>query len=580
MNSSGNDIQKKKWAGLLGGLLLAACGAPDLASPGVGEEVPGSPGVAQAPIAFPVDAVYDPTLMAVKCDGLTWNCDSSREVDGRGQVISERYPPSTLGGTCLDGSQGSYWDDEWIRKVRIFTEDQTPLTQGRPASIEVTVRMPTTPQGNFLDIYAASSVTSPFWMLITTLTPAGLGSETTLKATYTVPVGSKVQAVRAALRRGGTASPCTLGGYDDRDDLVFTPAPAYVSGSKATSVASGSMHSLALRADGTLWGWGDNHFSQLGAGASPYVSTLPVQATILSGVKSVHATRQSSLVLRTDGTVWAWGDNSTGVLGNGTTLSSATPVQVSGLTGVTELAAGWEYVLARKSDGTVWAWGNNYFGQLGDGTSINRTRPVRVGTLTGVTAIAAGKRHALVLKSDGTVWTWGDNSMGCLGNGTTESSYVPIKVTAMSGVTSIAAGDTFSLAIRGTRELWGWGVGPLGDAISSHHPTPVRTYLWSSGTFSVFTGPSHAGAIERTQGTLWTWGDFRSNCTSSTVNYGAIPAPLVGLSGVSGMSIGERYAHVLLTDGTVWGWGDSGIYQKGTEQAATGYCAPLKVALP
>ncbi|MFY0524625.1 RCC1 domain-containing protein [Archangium gephyra] len=580
MHSSGNDIQKKRWAGLLGGFLLAACGAPDLASPGAGEELPGSPGVAQAPLAETIYAAYDPTLKAFKCDGVTWNCDPGRDLDGRGQVITEHYAPSTLGGTCLDGNQGSFMDGEWVRTVRIFTEDQTPLTQGRPASIEVTVQMPTMPQGNFLDLYSSSSVTSPSWTLITTLTPTGTDSQT-LKATYTVPEGSKVQAVRAAMRRGGTASPCTLGDYDDRDDLVFTPAPAYVSGAKATSVASGSMHSLALRADGTLWGWGDNYSSQLGAGASPYVSTLPVQATILSGVKSVHATSDSSLALRTDGTVWAWGGNSTGVLGNGTTTASATPVRVSGLTGVTALAAGRSHVLALRGDGTVWAWGANGSGQLGNGTRINRTLPVRVGTLTGVTALAAGRRHSLVLKSDGTVWTWGDNSHGCLGNGTTNSSSVPIKVAAMAGVTSIAAGDSFSLAIRGTRELWAWGGGPLGDAPWSSHPTPARTYVWNSGTFSVFAGPTHAVALERTQGTPWTWGDFgfQANCASSTVNYGAIPAPILGLTGVSGVSIGERYAEAFLTDGTVWGWGD-GFFQKGTDQGGTGSCAPLKAALP
>lgn len=585
MHSSRNDVRKKKWAGLLGGILLAACGAPDPASPGAGEEGPGSLGVDQSAITQTLYATYDSTLKTFKCDGLTWNCDPEFWLQGRGQAATEYYAPSTLGGTCLDGNLGSYMDDEWVHKVRIFTEDQTPLTQGRSASIEVTVQMPIMPQGNFVDLYYTSSVTSPSWTLITTLAPTGNGLQT-LKATYTVPTGSKVQAVRAAMRRGGTASPCTSGGYDDRDDLVFTPALPYVSGSKATSVASGDFHSLALRADGTIWGWGDNYYSQLGAEVGPMVSTLPAQSTVLSGVKSVHATSDSSLALRTDGTVWAWGGNRDGVLGNGTTTPSATPVQVSGLTGVTALAAGRTHVLARKSDGTVWAWGDNSHGQLGDGTTVNRTRPVRVmgnwfQPLTGVTAVATGRTHSLVLKSDGTVWTWGANVQGCLGNGTTNPSLVPIKVTAMSGVTSIAAGDFFSLAIRGTRELWAWGGGPLGDAVASSHPTPVRTFMWSSGTFSLFAGPNHAVALDRTQGTPWTWGALvsPSACASSAVNYGAIPAPISGLTGVAGVSIGEQYAEAFLTDGTVWGWGDS-FFQRGTDQGGTDSCAPVKALLP
>ncbi|WP_147443465.1 RCC1 domain-containing protein [Corallococcus sicarius] len=575
MNSKWNDSRKQQWAGLLGGLLLVACGAPEATEQGADEA---QSGVARASLLETLFAEYDPTLKAYKCNGLTWNCDPGRWTDGRGQAVAERYAPNTLGGTCLDGEQGSFSEGEWVRRVRIFTEDQTALTQGRPASIEVTVEMPWSPQGNLLDLYATTSVTNPSWTWITTLTPTAERSQT-LKATYTVPVGSGVQAVRAALRRGGTASPCTSGGYDDRDDLVFTLAAPYVSGAKALSVASGRNHSLALRADGTLWGWGDNYYSQLGAGAGSMPSILPVQATILSGVKSVHATVDSSLALRTDGTVWAWGGNSEGVLGNGTTLASATPVQVVGLTGVTALATGRNHVLALKSNGTVWAWGDNSDGQLGDGTNLRRTLPVRVGTLTLVTALAAGRTHSLALRSDRTVWAWGDNTLSALGNGLMDESPIPLRVSGISGVTSIAAGNHFSLAIRESRELWGWGGGPLGDAIQSH-PRPERTYRWTTGTFSVFAGEDHAVAIERTQGTAWSWGAFSvgNSCASSTVNYGAIPAPINGLTGVTGVSIGEFYAQALLADGTVWGWGDS-MFQEGSE-TGSGECAPLKVMLP
>jgi alpha-tubulin suppressor-like RCC1 family protein len=317
----------------------------------------------------------------------------------------------------------------------------------------------------------------------------------------------------------------------------------------------------------------------LGDAVGQFGSTLPVQGLLLSGVKSVHAMNGTSVVLRTDGTVWAWGNNDYGVLGNGSTTSSKTPAQVSGLTGVTALATGMRHILTLKSDGTVWAWGDNAYNQLGDGTNVRRTRPVQVAGLTQVTAIAAGQSHSLALKSDGTVWAWGDNVMGCLGDGTTISRAVPFKVPGLSGVTSIAAGRAFSLAIRGTRELWGWGAGPLGDSISSYQ-TPTRTYQWASGTFSLFAGASHAVALDLTQGKAWTWGDLSSygTCQTGQELYGRIPAEL-GLTGVEGVSVGDRYAHAFLTDGTVWGWG-GGTRQKGNGQQTSGDCAPSKVLLP
>ncbi|WP_051256709.1 RCC1 domain-containing protein [Cystobacter fuscus] len=574
MRSSSKGSRKWKWAGLLGGILQVACGAPESMSQGAGEP-PGSLGVSQAP----VHAMLDSTLKTVRCHDLAPECDSGPELWGRGTVAVEHYAPSTLGGTCVDGNQGTYSDGEWVDRVRISSQDQKPLTQGRTANIEVTVSLPRIAQNNFLDLYSTTNVTQPSWTLITSLPVTGTGWEQILTASYTVPTGSGVQAIRAALRRGGVASPCTTGPYDDRDDLVFMAAAPYVSGAKATSVAAGFDYSLALRADGTLWGWGDNYYSQLGDAVGQFGSTLPVQGPLLPGVKSVHAINGTSLALRTDGTVWTWGSSDYGLQGNGGTTPSKTPAQVPGLTGVTALAMGIHHVLALKSDGTVWAWGENGDRQLGDGTGVSRTLPVQVAGLTQVTAVAAGRSHSLALKSDGTVWVWGTNVMGCLGDDSIDSSPVPRKLPGLSGVTSIAAGHAFSLAIRGTRELWGWGVGPLGDT-TSYYRTPTRTYQWASGSISLFAGPSHAVALDRTQGKAWTWGDLSSHatCQSAEVNYGRVPAAL-GLTGVAGVSIGDRYAHAFLTDGTVWGWG-GGPRQRGNDQVTSGECAPAKVLLP
>jgi hypothetical protein len=143
-------------------------------------------------------------------------------------------------------------------------------------------------------------------------------------------------------------------------------------------------------------------------------------------IPTITAGDSYSLALRGDGTVWAWGRNSYGQLGDGTTIPRSTPVQVSGLTGVTTLAAGFNHSLALRSDGTLWAWGANS-GRLGDGTTTHRSTPVQVSGLTGVTALAAGQSHSLALRSDGTLWAWGANFHGQNGDEIGRIRLIPIQ---------------------------------------------------------------------------------------------------------------------------------------------------------
>ena len=219
------------------------------------------------------------------------------------------------------------------------------------------------------------------------------------------------------------------------------------------SVAGGGGHSLALADDGSVWAWGLNNDGQLGIGQSgddqngnPLISRVPVQVSGLSGASAIAGGGYHSLALKSDGTIWAWGSNSNGQLGNNTTTDSPVPVPVSGLTGMIAVAGGGVYSLALKSDGTIWAWGRNDAGQLGNSTTTDSSVPVQVAKLTGILAIAAGDSDSVALKSDGTVWTWGRNNYGQLGVGANSSS-VPVRVSSLAQVVGIAAGSSHNLAM-------------------------------------------------------------------------------------------------------------------------------------
>lgn len=285
-------------------------------------------------------------------------------------------------------------------------------------------------------------------------------------------------------------------------------------------MAAGMDHSMALMSDATVRAWGDNTFGQLGNGSdAPYPEPEPVSG--LTGVKQITANGTTSLALRSDGTVWAWGANFSGKLGDGTTTHRFVPVQVLAATGgaltdVVHVASGGMHNLAVRSDGTVWAWGANDRGQVGDGTFAERHTAVQVSGLTGVTRVAAGFRHSLALLTDGTVRAWGDDFWGQLGDGALgpPASSRPLPVSGLAGVTEIAAGFNHSLATCGIRcrgALMAWGQnsdGQLGDGTRLVRPAPVPVLNVSSASH-LTAGFGHSVARVQVFGSqfLGSWGD-------------------------------------------------------------------------
>jgi hypothetical protein len=213
-------------------------------------------------------------------------------------------------------------------------------------------------------------------------------------------------------------------------------------------IAGGAHHALALCRDGTVWAWGGNQFGQLGDGTTLQHAT-PVQVPGLRRVTAISAGAFHSVAVLSDGTVWAWGKNQLGQLGDGTTTDRATPVPVRGLKNITALAAGGSHSLALSCEGTVWGWGANAHFQAGSERPIAKVvTPVQVPGLTSVTALAAGSAHSLALSSDGTVWAWGYNEKGQLGDGTTTDRATPVQALGLTDVTSLITRDSTSMAVR------------------------------------------------------------------------------------------------------------------------------------
>jgi alpha-tubulin suppressor-like RCC1 family protein len=318
--------------------------------------------------------------------------------------------------------------------------------------------------------------------------------------------------------------------------------PVQVTGlSGVTAIASGLFHILAVRSDGTVWAWGYNSDGQLGNGTCCVASSTPQRVISLSGITAVTGGANHSLALKSHGTVWAWGSNGYGQLGNGSTTDSFTPMQVKGLRGVTAIAGGFVYSLALKSDGTVWAWGDNNSGQLGNGTRTMSSTPVQVSGLGGVTAIAAAGNHSLALKSDGTVWSWGYNGYGQLGNGTTTDSSTPVAVSGLSRVTAIAGGAWHSLALKSDGTVWGWGDnydGQIGNGTNVDvNPAPVQV-SGLSGATAIGSGWYHSLALT-SHGTVWAWGaNGRGQLGNGTTTPSSTPVEVSGLSSMTAIAGG------------------------------------------
>lgn len=309
-------------------------------------------------------------------------------------------------------------------------------------------------------------------------------------------LGSKISAGRMhtlALKRNGT-----VWGWGDNSGyqigintpMTFSTPVQNTNISGVAAIAAGYTSSYALKTNGTVWSWGQNTYGELGDNSTT-TRTTPVQITTLSNIVAIAAANQVGYALKSDGSVWAWGRNHHGQLGNGSTTDSSVPVQVSSLTDVIAIAAGNNYFAgAVKDDGTVWTWGNNSNGQLGNNsTNSSSTRVQAIGVTTAI-GIEAGHSFMLVLKDDGSLLAWGANADGQLGDGSTTQRLTAVSVNTVSDAVGIAAGALYGLAVNSDGSVMAWGSnakGQFGNGGTTSSNTPVTVSNFS-GINSISAG--------------------------------------------------------------------------------------------
>ena len=325
------------------------------------------------------------------------------------------------------------------------------------------------------------------------------------------------------------------------------------------TVVAGDAFVVALKADGTVWTWGANGQGQLGNGNQTQQNS-PVQASGLSDVVAVAAGQQHALAVKRDGTVWAWGLNANGQLAESTSVPRrTTPTQITVLTDVIDVAAGEAHSLALKRDGTVCAWGSNFYGQLGNGNNTQQTTPQCL-SLSGITAIRAGAQHSMVLKTDGeptgSVWTFGNNATRQIGDGTNVARNTPVQV--HSGVRAIGAAYEHSLALSsdGIVMVWGRNVdGELGDGTQAERSRPTAMADLDGVTF--VGGARRFSLALNGSGSLWTSGAALGSTLITPYRIPGVGTTVLTADG------GVSFAVAARRDGTVWTWGPNTSGQLG-----------------
>lgn len=338
-----------------------------------------------------------------------------------------------------------------------------------------------------------------------------------------------------------------------------------------------------------LYAWGNNNYGGIGDNSTVGKSS-PVQ-TIAGGSNWANAAfgQYHSAGVKTDGTLWCWGQNYYGELGDNTTVHRSSPVQtITGGTDWSQVSCGPYHTAAVKKDGTLWLWGGgfNNAGQLGDNTIIHRSSPVQ--TIAGGSdwsSVSCGYKNTAAIKTDGTLWVWGWNAYGQVGDNTTNNISSPSQTVAFgTNWSKVSVGYSSCGAIKKDGTLWMWGannVGQLGINLASNRSSPVQTITGGTDWSEISLNSLDVAAI-KTDGTLWCWGfNFDGQVgdnTSGPGTYKSSPVQTITYgTNWSKISTGASIKLALKKDGTLWSWGANNYGELGDNTLGIPKSSPVQV---
>ena len=388
-----------------------------------------------------------------------------------------------------------------------------------------------------------------------------------------LPDGATQNSIRWSIRDAGDTGASIANG----NELITTGTGTVTITAeigKVVEASFGSEHTVAIKDDGTIWTWGRNNNGQLGNGTTEN-SLIPMKMGEDEDWAKVSAGNDHTIAVKTDGTLWAWGGNVNGQLGIGTTENSLIPVQIGEDDDWTMISAGHLHATAMKADGTIWAWGYNMNGQLGIGTTAESHNPVQIGEDDDWTAVSAGWLHTMAIKDDGTLWAWGSNLEGQLGTGTQGTiTKIPEQVGSDDDWMTVSAGGKHTVAIKDDGTLWAWGVndsGQLGIGEGeADSDIPIR--IGTDDDWTMISAGQYHNVAAKDDGTLWVWGYNQHGQFGNGTKISCETPTQMGIEDDWTMvSAGYLRTMMIKDDGTLWACGSNSYGQLGDGTKTNSY---------